>query len=93
MDIGIPIKDNQGKITGIIKIDRNVTKKKQEEEDIRKLSQALETTPQAIIITDLNGEIEYVNPGLLAMGGYDNDSEIINKSFFLFTNQVRSKTT
>ncbi|MCD4794751.1 MAG: PAS domain S-box protein [Bacteroidales bacterium] len=90
-DIGIPIKDNQGRITGIVKIAENVTKKMQAEEEIRKLSQAVATTSQAIIITDLEGKIEYVNPGLLALGGYDNDIKIINKSIFLFTDKEGAK--
>ena len=52
---------------------------KQSEETSRKLSAAIEQSPTAVVITDLQGTIEYVNPEFLEMTGYDK-SEVIGAS-------------
>ncbi|PKL88071.1 MAG: hypothetical protein CVV23_12045 [Ignavibacteriae bacterium HGW-Ignavibacteriae-2] len=41
---------------------KNITERKQKEDQLKKLSQAVEQSPVAVIITDLRGNIEYVNP-------------------------------
>ncbi|NVN98170.1 MAG: transporter substrate-binding domain-containing protein [Geobacteraceae bacterium] len=43
------------------------------EELVRKLSQAVEQSPMSIVITDLNGAIEYVNPYFTKITGYGSD--------------------
>ena len=48
----------------------DVTKRKQAEEALRKLSQAVEQSHSAIVITDLNANIEYVNEGFVKTTGY-----------------------
>ncbi|VAV85188.1 hypothetical protein MNBD_DELTA01-1699 [hydrothermal vent metagenome] len=40
------------------------------EEDLRKLSVAVEQSPATVVITDLNGNIEYVNPKFTELTGY-----------------------
>ncbi len=69
---------------------------KQVEEEIRKLSKVVETTSEAVVITDMQGMIEYVNQGLLTLGSYEDDSLIIGKSVFMFStaegeNQLKEK--
>jgi PAS domain S-box-containing protein len=44
--------------------------RQQSEEKIRQLSQAVEQSPATIIITDINGDIEYVNPRFTETTGY-----------------------
>ena len=39
-------------------------------EEVNKLSQAVEQSPSTVVITDLNGEIEYVNPKFTDITGY-----------------------
>ncbi|APG26559.1 hypothetical protein A7E78_00995 [Syntrophotalea acetylenivorans] len=60
---------------------RKVTEErlKQSEETARKLSTAVEQSPTAIIITDLEGIIEYANPQFLQMTGY-RENEVIGQS-------------
>jgi len=41
------------------------------EENLRKLSHAVEQSPLSIIITDLKGTIEYANPHFTKLSGYD----------------------
>jgi len=55
---------------GFVGIIRDVTERKRLEGELRKLSQAVEQSPASIVITDLNGEIEYVNPKFLQVTGY-----------------------
>jgi two-component system, cell cycle sensor histidine kinase and response regulator CckA len=49
------------------------------EESLRKLSRAVEQSADEVIITDLNGVIEYVNPAFEAVTGYSSQ-EVIGKN-------------
>ena len=53
-----------------IGIIRDITKRKQEEEKLRKLSRAVEQSSNTIVITDTDGKIEYVNPAFSLVTGY-----------------------
>ncbi len=50
---------------------RNISELKIAEVRLRKLAQAVEQSPESIIITDLDGKIEYVNAAYLKNSGYD----------------------
>jgi len=51
-------------------IANNIDKRKEAEETLRKLSRALEQSPNAVFITDTEGLIEYVNPHFTTLMGY-----------------------
>ncbi|MBF0107811.1 MAG: PAS domain S-box protein [Magnetococcales bacterium] len=53
--------------TGII---RDLTREKEKEAELLKLSSVVENNPNAIMITDLAGTIEYVNPQFVELTGY-----------------------
>lgn len=53
-----------------IGIDRDITEYKQYEKQLIKLSQAVEQSPVSIVITDLDGNIEYANPQACKTTGY-----------------------
>ncbi len=50
-------------------VDRHLRAKRGEEE-LRKLSRAVEHSPASVVITDLKGNIEYVNPAFTRVTGY-----------------------
>lgn len=58
---------NRWKAVGIL---RDITSRKQAEERIHKLSQAVEQSSCGIVITDEKGTIEYVNPKFSRITGY-----------------------
>ena len=49
---------------------RDITERHRAEEALRKLSQAVEQSPESIMITDASGAIEYVNHAFLQSSGY-----------------------
>ncbi len=63
-------------VTGYLGIVRDVTTQKRNESKIRQLSQAVEQSPTSVIITDVNGVIEYVNPAFSEVTGYTQDEVI-----------------
>ena len=66
----IPLKDSEGQKAGIIGMYNDITNRKISEEELRKLSRATEQSPALIVITDTNGNIEYVNPSFEKVTGY-----------------------
>jgi len=49
------------------------------EKELRVKENAIASSINAIILTDLEGNLTYVNPSFLKLLGYDNDSEILGK--------------
>ena len=64
---------------GVLVFVRDITKSKESELQLRQLSQAVEQSPNTIVITDTNGAIQYVNPKFTATTGYSFD-EVIGKN-------------
>lgn len=83
--------DQQKRITGHFGIQREVTKQKLAEKELEKLSIAVEQSPTSILITDKDGNIEYVNPYLKELTGYS-QAELYGKSSSVFKSGKHSKT-
>lgn len=64
------ITDVNGKVEGLIGVISDITELKRTEEELRKLSRAVEQSPATVIITDSEGTIEYVNPKFVQLTGY-----------------------
>ena len=54
----------------------DVTEQKIAETEIRKMTRTVEASPTAIVLTDLEGKIEYVNPSLLKKSGFRDASQM-----------------
>ncbi|MDD2835336.1 MAG: GAF domain-containing protein [Methanothrix sp.] len=59
---------------------------KNSDNEIQKMTRAIEALPSDIVLTDLNGNIEYVNASLLKNSGFSDVSELKGLSVFDFTN-------
>ncbi|MCX6169823.1 MAG: PAS domain S-box protein [Ignavibacteriales bacterium] len=64
---------NVGKTIGLRGVIIDITQRKTSEEKLIKLSRAVEQSPASVIITDLNGNIEYVNPKFVSLTGFSLD--------------------
>lgn len=72
----IPLTEENGEIIGIVGIGQDITEQKLAQEKILKLSKGIEQSSATIVITDLNGNIEYVNPAFTATSGYSEEEAI-----------------
>ncbi len=63
-------RDTGGRISGLTLIGEDITDSRQAEEQVRKLSSAVEQSPASVVITDREGMIEYVNPKFSQVTGY-----------------------
>lgn len=57
----------------------NITERKLAEIEMRKLSRAVEQSPASIIMTDIQGKIEFVNPRFTELTGYSAE-EVVGKT-------------
>jgi diguanylate cyclase (GGDEF)-like protein/PAS domain S-box-containing protein len=68
-----------GKPVGISGVMTDITALREREKRLRQLSRAVEENPCSIIITDAEGQIEYVNPKFTAVTGYEAD-EVLGRN-------------
>ncbi len=81
-DSGAPIKDKEGKTTGVVLIFRDITERKKGEEALKeankqaelgakRLETILETTPTGVVIVEADGRISFVNKRAAEIYGFD----------------------
>ncbi|MCD4731448.1 MAG: PAS domain S-box protein [Bacteroidales bacterium] len=76
---GIGIYSNDNNLIALEGFVTDITERKHAEVEIRKLSRSVEQSPTIVIITDLKGTIEYVNPKFYEITGYS-QNEVIGKN-------------
>ena len=71
-----PLTDDDGNVTGILGIFWDITERKQAEEERERLMSAIGQAAEAVVITDVDGTIQYVNPAFERITGYARDEAI-----------------
>ena len=61
---------------GAVWVRTDITRTREAEQELRKLGRALEQSPVSVVITDVNGIIEYVNPKFEQASGYSAEEVI-----------------
>ncbi|MEN8199462.1 MAG: PAS domain S-box protein [Thermodesulfobacteriota bacterium] len=75
-------------VKGIVLNFWDITKRKEMERSMRWLSQAVEQSPNTVIITDTDGNIEYVNASFVRTTGYAADEAMGNNPRILKSGQT-----
>ncbi|MCF8198747.1 MAG: PAS domain S-box protein [Sulfuritalea sp.] len=86
-----PILSN-GVVTGAICTFSDITERKISEEQLRKLSLAVEQSPESIVITNTKAEIEYVNDAFLRGTGYRREEVIGQNPRILHSGRTPKET-
>ena len=66
----------QGRITGVVTVARDVTDARGLADERERLVAAVEQTSDSVIISGLDGTIEYVNPAFERVSGYSRDEAV-----------------
>lgn len=91
-DNGIVLTDLRGKPVRILGSMRDVTLKKLAEDELRKLSHAVEQSQVSVVITNKEGLIEYVNPKFCEVTGYTYEETIGQNPRILKSGEWKSET-
>jgi len=74
-----PLFGETGEIDLVVTVSLDITERVRAEENVRKLSLAVEQSPASVMITNTVGNIEYVNPKFVEVTGYSPD-EVLGKN-------------
>lgn len=76
----------------LARAEKEIVQRKQTEMELRKLTRAVEQSPASIVITDLVGNIEYVNPRFSSVTGYSFDEVVGQNPRILKTDETLPDT-
>ncbi|WP_419586752.1 PAS domain-containing protein [Thiolapillus sp.] len=71
--------DSKGEVIGVTGIGEDITEMRRTESELLKLYQAVEQSPSSVVITNPQGDIEYVNPKFTEVSGYSAE-EVIGRN-------------
>ena len=75
----VKLKNTRGEVIGLIGISKDITNKRQQEDDLKLADIVYQNSAEAMMITNINNEIIAINPALSDMTGYSK-SELIGKN-------------
>jgi len=65
-----------------------INERKLAEQELQKLSQVIQQSPDSIVVTDINGTVEYANPAASHISGYSNEELIGNNPRILSSGKM-----
>lgn len=83
------IKEN-GKVKSVVNVFRDITMRKKTEHELSKLSTSVNQSPAITVITDTDGNIEYINPTCERITGYE-AKEVVGKNPSIFSSGENEK--
>lgn len=83
---------NSDDFEGVFIIMRDISRIMKTEMQIKQLSQAVEYSPDSVVITDIEGKIEYVNPAFIELTGYGYEEAIGSYSNILKSGKTPNAT-
>ncbi|BDQ13147.1 PAS domain S-box protein [Sediminibacterium sp. TEGAF015] len=87
----VPIEDETTLTKKYLVVSTNITERKIKDDKIQQLSIAVEQSSTSIVITDLNGNIEYVNQFFIDITGYSREEAIGSNINILQTGHTTSE--
>lgn len=85
-----PIRDAEGKVTGMASITHDITQRKLREEQTQLQTTALESAANGIVIADRSGRILWVNPAFARLTGYAAE-EVIGQTTRMLKSGVQNR--
>jgi len=67
---GVSRRDEEDNVIGTMAVIIDITTERERELELVKLSSAIDSSPTSVVITDIDGKIEYVNPKFSELTGY-----------------------
>lgn len=89
---GVPRRDEGDNVIGTMAVVIDVTAEREKEIELLKLSGAITASPTSIVITDLEGTIEYVNPKFTELTGYTSEEAVGENPRVLKTDRTPRET-
>ncbi len=88
----VPLIDENNRVIGVLGLYEDITDRKQGEAQLRKLSSAVEQSPESVVITDAEARIEYVNDAFVLATGYDREEVIGRNPRILHSGKTPAQT-
>jgi len=86
----VPLLDAKGKPEYLLGISEDITEQKQVEAERERLLSAIEQAGDVVVIMDVEGVIQYVNPAFTSVTGYERE-EVIGKKGSILTSDEQEK--
>ena len=78
------IRDDEGNPTGLVAAARDVTEEKKARDIVNRLQAGVEQISDGMVVTDIDGNMQFANSAWTKMHGYDNAEEQIGKNLAMF---------
>ena len=88
----VPLRHEDGQVFGVLGVYEDFTERKAADDMLRKLSLAVEQSSESIVITNLAGDIDYVNQAFVNSTGYSREEALGRNPRILRSGQTAPET-